>query len=180
PTTMLTKVIGRSLYAKGRADVPALVSTMVAATVMGYLAMSAKDAFKGRNPRDPKEAKTWVAAFIQGGGAGILGDFILGDYNRFGGGLISTIAGPSAASVEDLAKIYAAVRDGNDASAKTLGTIINNTPFVNLFYTRAAMDHLFLYQLQEAMNKGYLRRMERRIQKENNQTFFIKPTSAVN
>ena len=54
--------------------------------------------------------------------------------------------------------------------------MINNTPYANLFYTRAAADYLFLYSVQEALNPGALRRMERRIEKENGQTFLLSPS----
>ena len=52
-------------------------------------------------------------------------------------------------------------------------------PFVNLFYTRMALDYLVLYRLQEAVNPGFLRRMERRIERENAQHFVLPPSQAV-
>ena len=52
-------------------------------------------------------------------------------------------------------------------------------PFVNLFYTKAALGHLVLFQLQESINPGFLQRMERRIQKENGQTFVLPPSQAI-
>lgn len=176
PVTVLSKVYGRALYGKGRADVPAMIQTAIMTTAIGYLAMSAKDISKGREPRDPKEVKTWEAAFLQGGGAGILGDFILGDYNRFGGGLTATLAGPTASTMENLAQVYAAAKDGKDPSAKALNTLINNAPFANLFYVRPALNYMFIYQLQEQLNPGYLRRMERRVKKDNNQKFIFRPS----
>mgnify|MGYP001594006474 CR=1 FL=1 len=66
-----------------------------------------------------------------------------------------------------------------DAGAKLLRTGINTLPGINLFYTRAALDYLILYQMQESINPGYLRRMERRIEKENGQKFFLPPSSAI-
>jgi hypothetical protein len=64
-------------------------------------------------------------------------------------------------------------------AASGLRFLLSNTPFINLFYTRAAFDWLIIYQLQEAANPGYLRRMERRIRKENRQEFLIPPSSAI-
>ena len=52
------------------------------------------------------------------------------------------------------------------------------TRFINLFYTRAALDYFVLHRLQEAMNPGYLRRYEQKVRKENNQTFWLRPTSS--
>jgi hypothetical protein len=188
--TYITKTLGRALYAKGKADIPALIHLMIGTTAMGYLAMSAKDIVKGKEPRDPTDRKTWVASFLQGGGAGIYGDFLFGEHNRMGGGIVGTLAGPTAGSLEEVYQIFASLKDvdkfnkdsgkyGRDIGAKSLNAALNNTPFANLFYTRAAMNHLFIYRLQEEMNPGYLRRMERRVKKENNQEFFIKPSSVV-
>jgi len=55
----------------------------------------------------------------------------------------------------------------------------NNTPMLNLFYLRTAMDYAVIYQLQEMANPGYLRRMERKIERENKQHFFVPPSSVI-
>lgn len=179
PVTVLSKVYGRMLYGKGKADVPAIVQTAIMSTLMGYVAMTGKDLAKGREPRPLDELATWNAAFLQGGGAGIMGDFLLGEYNRFGQTFSTTLAGPTAGTIDDLARIYSALKNGDDAAAKSVNFMINNAPFANLFYLRPALNYMFIYQLQEAMNPGYLRRMERRVEKENNQKFLIKPSSAL-
>jgi hypothetical protein len=179
PVTVLSKTYGRAIYGKGKADVPAMVQTMIMTTLMGYLAMSGKDLAKGKEPRSLADKATWAAAFVQGGGAGIYGDFLFGEYNRFGRSLTSTIAGAVPAGLDDLASIYAAVLSGDDAAAKTVNTLINNMPFANLFYLRPVLNHMFIYQLQESLNPGSIRRMERRVEKENNQKFLIKPSSAL-
>lgn len=177
PTTFLTKVWGRGLYAKGSADYKALLAVVTSTMLMGYTSMVAKDLVKGKEPRDPTSIKTAIAALTQGGGFGILGDFAFGDYNRFGGGLIESVAGPAAGAVGDVAKIWAAAREGKDVSAKTLNVALSNTPYLNLFYAREPLNRLFIYQLQEYMNPGYLRRMESRMQQQNNQRFLISPSS---
>jgi hypothetical protein len=52
----------------------------------------------------------------------------------------------------------------------------NNTPYLNLFYTRIALDYLILYDVQEAIAPGTLRRMERRAKRDQRQTFLISPS----
>ena len=42
----------------------------------------------------------FAAAFAQGGGLGIFGDFIFSDQNRFGGGLVSTAFGPTGELID--------------------------------------------------------------------------------
>lgn len=191
PVAMLQKTMGREIYGRGydslgqylkegKGDMLGLAHLMLWLTVFGYGAMSVKDMLKGRSPRDPLAAGTWTAAFLQGGGAGIYGDFIFGEMrNRFGGGVLNTVAGPVFGTAEDIMDIYGRVKAGDDAAAKAFRVAVNNTPFLNMFYTRMALDYLLLYNIQEQLNPGYLRRMERRIEKENGQTFLIKPSEVV-
>lgn len=197
PTAMLLKPLSRELYGRGieadsftkairqalkngNGEMMGIAQLFVQMTALGYLAMSAKDMLKGREPRDPLNQKTWMAAATQGGGLGIYGDFLFGDMkNRFGGGALQTLAGPTFGTGEDIINIIQKIRDGDDAAAETLNTIISNTPFANMFYTRMALDYLIIYRIKEAMNSGYLKRMERRIEKENSQEFMIKPSEIV-
>lgn len=197
PIAVLQKSVGRELYGRGytpstygsvpgkeliqalrsgRGEKLGLAQMMVWTTLFGYGAMSAKDMLKGREPRPADDPSTWVAAMLQGGALGIYGDFVFGEANRFGGGVISTSLGPAAGAVEGAADILYRVRDGDDAAAASVRYAMSQTPFMNLFYTRAAMDYLFLYSVQEALNPGALRRMERRIEKENAQEFLLKPS----
>lgn len=197
PVAVLQKSVGRELFGRGYAapqygagrmkelsqalssgngEMLGLATLLLWTTAFGYLAMSAKDMLKGKNPRPINDKDTWIAAMLQGGALGIYGDFLFGESNRFGGGPIQTAAGPVLGMGEDAIKLYHKLKSGDDAAANTFRFALNNTPFLNLFYTRAMMDYMFLYSVQEAMNPGYLRRMERRVQKENEQTFFLKPS----
>lgn len=185
--TALSKGLGRAIYGagadslreaflKGKADFLALSHLMIATTGMGYVAMAAKDILKGRTPRDPNDPHTWASAFVQGGGAGIYGDFLFGEASRVGTGAFASLSGPAAGQVESLVSLYQRFRDRDDTAAAAVRFGINNTPFINLPLTRMALDYLFLYHVQESLNPGYLRRMERRMQKENRQTFLFPPS----
>ncbi len=197
PVAVLQKTVGRELYgrgytptqygsAPGKEIIQALRSgngeklgmaqLMLWTTIFGYGAMSAKDVLKGRNPREPDDPKTWLAAMLQGGALGIYGDFLFGESSRFGGTLSSSLAGPVIGGIDSLNDLYQRAKNGDDLAASSLRNALNNTPFMNLFYTRAAADYLFLYSVQEAVNPGALRRMERRTEKENSQTFLLRPS----
>lgn len=182
PITFITKHLGREFKRGGGVDTAGIAHLIVASTVLGYIAMTAKEYAKGRNPRDLEDPKDWakvtMAAMAQGGGMGIYGDFLFGNANRLGGGLVGTIAGPGAGLLEQYTNVLYAARDGKDPRAKALKAVEDSTPFLNLFYTRLALDHMILYSWMEAMNPGYLRRYERTIERENNQTFWLPPTSA--
>lgn len=190
PLAVLLRGVQREIYGRGantmreaikngNGEVMGLVHLMAASTIFGYLAMSTKDILKGKTPREPTEPKVWLAALAQGGGFGIYGDFLFGEFSRYGRSALATAAGPTLGQVDDVAELYTRLRNGDDAAAQATRMLINNTPFINLFYTRSALDYLFLYQLQETMNPGYLRRMEARAETENGQEFFFPPSQSV-
>jgi len=155
---------------------------MIGATIMGYIAMSTKDILRGREPRDAfsddmmKNKDVFLASFLQGGGAGIFGDFLFGEANRYGQSFTTTLLGPTAGTADDIYSIYSKVLEGDDAATDAFRLGLQNAPLVNLFYTRAAMEYLFLYGIQEAANPGYLKRVEKRLREENDQEYFLSPT----
>lgn len=199
PVAILQKSVGRELYGRGytpsalgatpgaelikalrsgNGEKLGIAQLMLWTTLFGYGAMTTKDLLKGREPRSPDDRKTWAAAMLQGGALGIYGDFLFGEANRLGGGFIGSLAGPTAGTIEGATDLWFRMRSGDDAAASAFRYTLNHTPFANLFYTRAAMDYLFLHSVQEALNPGALRRMERRIQKENNQRFLVSPSQS--
>lgn len=154
---------------------------ILAMTALGYMSMTMKDIAKGREPRDPADPRSWTQAFLQGGGAGIYGDFLSSDFNRFGGGGLETLAGPTAGMAGDALRLFGAAKDWVNGTAKApdgqaFAIFKNNTPFLNLFYTRAALDYLILYDIQEAVSPGSLKRMEKRIKEETGQGFILPPS----
>ncbi|WP_417448351.1 hypothetical protein [Idiomarina abyssalis] len=177
PVAVLQKTWGRDLFSKGQADIPALATMIAMSGLTGYVAMSAKDILKGKEPRDPLDPKTIVAAMLQGGGAGIYGDFLFGRYTRFGNSTIASLAGPTAGSFEDAVNMVQAVREGDlkGAGNEAYRFTTSHLPGANLFYTKPVMDYLITYQIQEFMNPGYLRRMEKRIAKDTGQDFWELP-----
>lgn len=180
PITFWTKHVGRELRRGGEVDKMGVAHLAAATTVLGYVAMTAKDYAKGREPRDVSEDPLAItlAAMQQGGGLGIYGDFLFSNANRMGGGVIGTLAGPGAGMFEQYVGVLQAARDGKDPRAKALKATIDSTPFMNIFYARLAFDHMFLHSMQEAVNPGYLRRYQRNIERENNQDFWLPPTSS--
>jgi hypothetical protein len=152
---------------------------MLGSLGFGYMAMSIKDMLKGKTPRPLDNPKTWVAAMSQGGGLGIYGDFLFGESSRMGGGFLETLGGPSVGKLADAKRLFDSAKSGEDVGAQALRFAVSNTPGNNLFYTRMAVDYLFLYELQEAMSPGYLRRMERKAEEERGQQWWLRPSEVV-
>jgi hypothetical protein len=169
--------------ARGEAPVEALgrpammaANTLVGMTVLGYVAGAMKDLVAGKEPRPIDRPETWMAAFVQGGGAGFYGDFLVSQYNREGQGPLAALLGPSIGSAEQILSMYGKLRDGDDdvgASAMKFG--IANVPFANLFYLRAALNYGMLYNMQEYASPGYLARMEERMQEKEGRGFMVEP-----
>lgn len=190
PLTYVTRHLNRELNRGGSVDTGGLAHLIIATTALGYVSLTAKELIKGREPRKPEDfldyAKLLGAAFQQGGGLGVYGDFLFGSANRQGQGIAETLGGPALGKLSEIKSIVEALTKGDDmgknldtAGDKAVRFAISNVPFQNLFYTRMALDWLVLYQVQEWLNPGSLRRMEKRIEKEQNQKFFVRPSSAI-
>lgn len=78
---------------------------MTTTTVLGALALQAKDIAAGREPRPMDNKEFFAAAIAQGGGIGIFGDYLFSDVNRFGGGPVQTAFGPTGQLAEDVLKL---------------------------------------------------------------------------
>lgn len=154
-----------------------LAQIIVATTVLGYGAMAVKDLLKGRTPRDPTDWKTILAAMTQGGGAGIYGDFLFGEFNRFGRTPLESAAGPSLGAASDTLRLWSQLVRGEADGGDALRLALGNTPFVNLFYVRPTLDYLILWDIQEAIAPGTLRRMQRRIERDQGQQMLISPAN---
>lgn len=148
---------------------------VVSALVFGYVAMTAKDLSKGRTPRDPSKWETWAAAFAQSGGLGIYGDFIFGRANRFGGGFLGTIAGPTISTASNIGVSLQDILFGEPGKggAGLLREAVYNTPFINMWYTRAAMDYFMTMHVMEMISPGTVRRSKRRIKREFEQDYWL-------
>ncbi|PVX84355.1 hypothetical protein C7402_105196 [Paraburkholderia unamae] len=196
----MQKIMGRELYgrgfegtnpfkalAAGNGEAWGLVSVVALSTLFGFGSMVSKSLLRGQSPQMPNgdaenDVKVFLAAMAQGGGMGLMGDFLFGSANRFGGGMLSSLAGPTAGTANDIVNLYQMARDdaiegkGGTLAANALRVAMNNTPYLNLFYTRIALDYLLFYRLQDWLNPGYLSRMEQRVRTENGQSFVLPPS----
>jgi hypothetical protein len=198
PIAFVQKTLGREIYGRGadpsaglfaalkngNGEAMGLAQVLIWSTLFGYLSLTAKDLAKGKTPRKPETAEEYkdliLASMAQGGGAGIFGDFIFGDMrNRYGSGPVSSILfGPTGGSLDSIADLYGRFKKGDETAAAAAKFIINHTPGANIFYTRAMLDYLVTYRIQEGLNPGYLKRMEKKA-KEQKQTFFLPPSQVI-
>ena len=178
PLTVITKQMMPQYHAAGGGmrGAASLVPIIVATTAMGYLSGAAKDLAKGREPRDPKDAKTWGDAMVRGGGLGLFGDFMFAEYSRYGRSFQESLLGPGIGTFSDgLALAHKSATLNADAG-DYFRFMKNITPGQNLFYTEAAFNYLFFYGLMEMNEPGYISRMERQRRKDYDQDFWLDPS----
>ncbi|WP_428247211.1 hypothetical protein [Ferrovibrio sp.] len=181
PIAFTQRVLGRAINgAEGDTTAQRLLNNaghlghlIAGVTIAGYMSMTAKDALRGWDTRDPKQPATWLAAMQQGGGLGIYGDFLFGQASRFGNTFVETVAGPTLGTVggavnlltgardTGLNAIFQEARDGNLRAGQWLNWGLQNTPFLNLWYARPALDFLVLNSMKEGLSPGYLQRQQR-------------------
>jgi hypothetical protein len=87
--------------------------------------------------------------------------------------------GPAAGTAGNLARLFTQIREGDDPRANAVNFAARDLLPTNIFYMKLALDHMVIFRIQEWLNPGYLRRMERRVERENNQRFWWSPDSNV-
>lgn len=159
-------------------------------TALGAVAFQAKQMLQGKDPVDMTTGKFWLRAFLQGGAAAILGDLLLADPSDAPGdaaaNAVKNVAGPASGAAFELVfklgveNVHEAAQ-GKDthAAAEALRFAKSNTPLINLWYARAAVDHAMLQQVQEMVSPGYLARMRSRARKEWGQDYWWEPGEAL-
>lgn len=168
-------------------------------TLGGVLSLWLKDLLAGRDPRpmlptsdDPKvnsQARAnLLQAALSGGALGIYGDLALNGANDYGKGLEDVVAGPTFSTLNDLrqlvvdqgvgyANIDRAEEGADEAWQQRTGQVAtralrSNTPFANLWYTKALTDRAIWHQLNEALDPGYAERAQQRAYSNRRTTYW--------
>ena len=164
------------------------VSLMAGLIGFGALAVQLKSILNGQDPVDMNSAKFWGKATAQGGGLGIYGDLLytgLGGQNRSGQANYSSVAGPVFGTAIDFANVTVgnlgeSLRgEKTNAGAETVRFAKQNTPFINLWYAKSAIDHLLLQDLQESLSPGYLSKMKARAFRDFGQRYWWQPGDSI-
>jgi hypothetical protein len=130
-----------------------LTGLVIGSMLTGAIAMQLKALAAGKDPRPMNDWRFGVAAMQQGGGFGILGDFLFSDHSERGGDLAATIAGPL---VGDAQKIYN-VAASDDPRGQLVRTVRGLVPGNSLWFARTAIDRIMADQVNEMINPDYRR-----------------------
>lgn len=183
PTSMVTKAWGADIYGlKGMDRIAGVVELAVASTVYGMMANFLNQLAKGQDPTSQyrnQPAQAFVSGFVRGGAASIYGDFLLGEWSRFGLSAAATLLGPSVGQIDRVAELWSDLthlKEGHKTGALATRMTRENIPFLNMIYTRMITDYLITYRLQEWMNPGYLERMERTMRDKQGLEYLLRPS----
>lgn len=186
PVTMMTTHLLRSIEAyRGGDHGRYMAGLAVSMTVMGALGVQLKQIAAGKDPRDMTEPSFWGAAFAQGGGAGIFGDFLYSSLTRADRGFYMTaVGGPTAGVVDDLMRLTGGniqgLAEGKDTNfGGELARFARfNAPGTSLWYGRLALDRLMWDRLQEMADPDHARkwrRLENNARRDFGQEFWWRP-----
>lgn len=153
-----------------------LVRLVLMQTVLGYMAMTAREMLDGQAPRDidsPEAAcATFTAAALRGGAMGTFGDLMFGEALRAGP---EGRPGGRAGTDDGIRDIWTRIHEGGAPDKDTLRAVMGLVPGQELWWVRGAFGWLLGHQLFELVNPGYDRRLERRMAQENGQAFWMRP-----
>ena len=170
--------------------VAVLAAINVTLMTIGALVMQNKALVQGKDPYDMTEGKFWMRAMAQGGGAGYVGDLLFKDpteqrgsnVEQGVGAILGPAAGAAAGLVGDLGVVNAweaAKGKETHIAAEALRWVNSQMPYVSLWQVRGAWEHWFLHNAQEAVNPGYLSRMQQRSMKDWGQGYWWTPGEAL-
>ena len=188
PVTVIQTHGYRMAYMEGAERLQYAGMLLGITTAMGGISLQLKDIAAGRTPRDTgmedgdaeKMRKFFGAAMAQGGGLGILGDYLFSDQNRFGGGPVSSAFGPKGEMVTKAAQLTVGnvqqLLAGEDTNfvEETIQTAKRYTP--DIWQTRLLTDSMFdqLTIMADPKFENKLNKQMRKRDKEYNQSHWIK------
>ncbi|WP_433886954.1 hypothetical protein [Pseudomonas vranovensis] len=162
-----------------------MAALMASTTVLGGMAIQLNEIASGRDPKNMLDdgalgvpgLRFGAAAFLKGGSLGLYGDFLFSNQTQGGQDALAAIGGPITGDIQSIFKLKDTAADGNvDSTGGNLVRLLkSHTPAANLWYTKAATDHMIFHQLQEYFSPGYLRNMRRRARKEFGQEYWWEP-----
>lgn len=163
-----------------------MAATVVGGSIMGALALQARQVVFGKDPRDMTDPKFWIASLLQSGGLGLFGDFLFADTSRTNNSFAEQIAGPIPSTMWNIAKagdLYSLGTEVNlDSVASDLFRIANKeAPVVHMWYTRMIVERMLLDQVEKALDPSYsdrMRKIEHRMKKQTGQGFWWTPGEA--
>jgi hypothetical protein len=162
-------------------------SLILAMSAAGALSVQLKMLAAGKDPQPMDEPEFIAKAVIQSGGLGIFGDLLYNSTNSFGGGMLSTLAGPLLGqTVPNIGQLTvgnaARALDGDEETETRVGRDLtkllrSEVPGSNLWYVRQAYQRLLMDRVQSMVDDDaddFFDRQMKRAEDEGT-AFFLPP-----
>lgn len=143
-------------------------------TTMGIASYYAKEVIMKGNTPPPPSTDTVKEGLVRGGFAGIMGDYLMAEYNKSYRNFVADMAGPAIGESAKIMKLYAAAVRGEfkENRHEFLRIAVRQIPGNNVWWAKAAFEHLVLDGVQEWMAPGYTMRMDRKLKGKDQQRIF--------
>lgn len=152
-------------------------------TLTGMMSLQLKQIAAGKDPMPLNDPRTWGAAMLQGGGLGILGDFLFSEKARNEKSSPVVALGPLGEAIDD-ARLTATTYPAARAQGKTHSQawhaesqqlakdMRSYVPGASLWWARTAFDRMIVERLQDATDpdaKSSFQRSARALQHDTGQ-----------
>lgn len=178
PVSVFNRHIMRALnMPRMRGKAGYLAAIIVGSTLGGMMSNQARSIANGKDPADMLSGKAVAAGFMRAGAFGLYAQFLFSDVTGYGSSLQEEIAGPVMGLVNDVLRITQGAAYGTSPhpGADAVRFARGHIPVINLWYTKAALNHMIFYHLEEYFSPGYLRRMKRRSRRVYGQRYWWEP-----
>ena len=138
-----------------RAGVLRLAKLAVAGYITGYMGMTLKDIANGREPKNPLDVDTVIAALTLGGTLGLVGETALETYEMRSLKELYRWLGPTGTQLLDMGDLALSGVKGELEAQKVLDVAYRQAP--NLIWTKWLFDKYFFAELYKFFGADYAR-----------------------
>jgi len=184
PLAIITRHLRRMSEMKpGSGKILYMASYAALALALGTLSAQLKAVRDGKDPYNMRDPRFFARALAQSGGLGWLGDTIYaaGSETPTGDSQFFKSNNPMMGFASDLVGLTLGNAmewqrgEKTHWKAEAINFASRNTPLLNLWWTRAAIQRGIVNDMQEWANPGYSKRIEDRTKKLSDQNFYWRP-----
>ncbi len=197
PITVYTKIMQREMYGngartfgdwlKGEYHGNFHATQLIAmSTIAGYLSLTVDELLQGKNPRNFTDRNgnidvnsslaTVRDSFLRGNAVSLFGDLLLREYDTGYNNILSQLGGPAVNEFVRGTSLMSQTLHGDAKPKDYIDFLKRNTPWLNMFYVKPALDYLIWYNVQEMLDPGSLRRQELNHRERYNQSYWAPPS----
>jgi len=177
PLAITRRTIGRTIKEEG-STVGGLVQNMITATLLGYLANSGKQLWTNGQLPNPASSQGWINAISMGGGMGMFGDYMKGNYSEYGHSFSDNFIPPTFQSVNDVVKLAANLNPFNSHpkrmsywgnAGKAMLNFANYNVFSGTWLTHNYVWKQFTNAIMDELDPGYIKSVAQEQAKQKDQ-----------